>query len=286
MTPSLILIDAHVHIHPCFNPSRLLDAAQKNFSTIARTLYPGKNYMSVLCLTEGNKEHSFGCLKNLFYQQDTLTNTIVAPWYIIETPDNISLLLSNENGQQILILSGKQINTLENVEVLALGTRDDIPDNKPIQDTLLQIASTNACMVIPWGFGKWTGTRRRIVSTITQQTQFPHLMLGDTGNRLSFWPDSSLFSEAKMRGLRLISGSDPFPIPGEELRVGSFGSILEGQLDLKRPAEDLISKLLNPSLRLKSFGKGKPFFRFLKHQLYMQKRKFFRDTLSATIEVE
>jgi hypothetical protein len=67
---SAILIDAHVHIHDCFDLVDFLSAAARNFSAAADSQGLASNYTSVMCLTETFGSKKFEQLKN-FADKDT-----------------------------------------------------------------------------------------------------------------------------------------------------------------------------------------------------------------------
>ncbi|HWN37689.1 MAG TPA: hypothetical protein VNP02_04275, partial [Gammaproteobacteria bacterium] len=48
----MLLVDAHVHVHECFDVARVFDAAAANFAAAARALAGERAYDAVLCLVE------------------------------------------------------------------------------------------------------------------------------------------------------------------------------------------------------------------------------------------
>ena len=63
----------------------------------------------------------------------------------------------------VLVIAGRQIVSAERIEVLALGTRTQIPDGQPLAATIDAVRADGALAVLPWGFGKWWGARGRMV---------------------------------------------------------------------------------------------------------------------------
>src|SRR5690606_24309808 len=48
----MVLVDSHVHVHPCFDLARVLDTAAENFRRHALGAGCDGHYQAVLCLTE------------------------------------------------------------------------------------------------------------------------------------------------------------------------------------------------------------------------------------------
>ena len=112
--------------------------------------------MGVLCFTESNGMNYF---ENLYSNNNFIRNNAN---YLKQNEEN-SLLCIDSNDKKILFIAGRQIVTLEKIEVLALGLKENYSDNKSIEEVINYILSKNALPVIPWGVGKWIGKRGAIV---------------------------------------------------------------------------------------------------------------------------
>jgi len=106
--------------------------------------------------------------------------------------------------------------------------------------------------------------------------------LGDGAGRPFFWGTPSHFREAEARGIRILPGTDPLPFPRQMGRAGSYGFLLEGTIDLTRPAEGIKTALLDPSSRLTPFGKAERALPFIRNQIAMQRRKRQRPVATSS----
>ena len=211
-----LLVDGHVHIHDCFDLSQFLAATYKNFSKQAKTL--GSPSVWAILLTEIQGVNAFS---NLVNQQDQL-NQQLQDWTIESTDENTSLRLKHTSGQLLLILAGRQIVTQEKIEVLALLTDTTIPDGLPLPDTLAKVTESHALPVLPWGVGKWIGSRGTLVEQQFKAANFP-LFIGDNGGSPSFWPLPKFCQQQPQ-----LPGTDPLPLTHETHRAGSFGFSPQG----------------------------------------------------------
>jgi len=195
-------------------------------------------------------------------------------WQMRTTAERISVCFTSPNRSPLVAIAGCQIVSREHLEVLALGTRQQFEDSQPARTLLQKVARAGAIPVLPWGVGKWLGRRGQLVEELIEDPDLPPFFLGDSAHRPTFWPQPSQFRRAEEQGVRNLSGSDPLPFPGEVQRAGSFGVVLDGSLNLERPAQDLKQKLLDPSTTFRQFGEGEAPARFVRNQLKMQFRKF------------
>ena len=139
-----------------------------------------------------------------------------------------------------------------------------------MEASLERAASSGAVIVLPWGFGKWTGRRGKIIRRLLENGEAPVFHLGDNSGRLKYWPKPREFSIAAERGLQVLPGTDPLPFPTETARVGRFGFALPMPVSIKTPASDLVSRLSDPDIRPIPYGRCEGLFRFLKNQVNMQ----------------
>ena len=86
-----------------------------------------------------------------------------------------------------------------------------------------RVKELDAMAVLPWGFGKWLGRRGMKVRETIDMAVPGQLFLGDNSARLFGTPDPELFEAARAKGIAILPGTDPFPFPGQERRVGRMG---------------------------------------------------------------
>ena len=206
----MIFVDAHVHLHDCYKLGAFFSSAVNNFDGIARRKEINEPYGCVLMLTEGMQEDGFERVEALAHIESPAPS--MDGWGVSLTEDEEGLLIS-KGERTVLLVSGRQIVTQKGLEVLALGTRQRYEEKRPIRDILLEVASSGAIPVVPWGFGKWIGSRAALVESLIMDDSLPHFFLGDNGNRPALWSKHAFFKIASKRGIENLPGSDSASIP-------------------------------------------------------------------------
>jgi hypothetical protein len=231
-----VFVDAHVHIHDCFDVDRFLDAAAANFRGHAAGMdASGRRF--VLCLTETRIADKFRML---------------AERAVSEPP---------ELGRIV---------TAEKLEVLALGSLDVWEDGMPARAVIESVIEAGAIPVLPWGFGKWLGRRRRAIESLIEKFDDGSVYLGDNGGRSAILPTPPEFALAGERGIRILPGSDPLPFDSEYNRAGSYGFQVD-DLPLRDGIwAELCAMLQRGDGKLRPFGALESPFRFARNQLAMQ----------------
>lgn len=263
--PATALIDAHVHIHQCFECERFFDAAAANLQQARDELQVGGDVYGFLMLTESAGVDCFAALAN--------GKLPTGRWQITRTQETISLLATRPGGLPLLVIAGRQIVSAERIEVLALGAGAPIPDGKPLAATVDAVRAEGALPVLPWSFGKWWGQRGRIVDAYLASVPPGAIFLGDNGGRPLGVPGPRQFAHAALRGIRILPGSDPLPRPREFERVGSSGFVLRLEADLDRPALALRSCLDRLERQPATFGRLQRPARFLSNQVALRLRR-------------
>lgn len=259
--PARVLVDAHVHIHPCFPPESFFDGALANFRRAARSLDLSGTATGCLLLTEMAGSH---WLRN--------APGTVGAWTLGSTGEEDSLVARRSTGENLIVVAGRQIVARERLEVLALGRDADIPDGLPLDETLRRVRDSGALPVLPWGFGKWSGRRGALVAATLARPE-GELYLGDNSNRLQLAGVPRLLREAGERGILVLPGTDPLPFPSHAGRAGSFGLVLEGALDPLRPAEDLLRRVRALREQPRTYGRGETLPGFVRNQASLQLRQ-------------
>ncbi|HEX7183640.1 MAG TPA: hypothetical protein VF756_17525 [Thermoanaerobaculia bacterium] len=260
--PTFLLVDAHVHFHPSYDFEAFLDGALANFRRGAADVGLPGPFTGCLLLTEMGDARWFRSL---------LTGSADGgAWRIERTAEANSLIARRASGERLVLVAGRQIAASEGLEVLALGRDAEIPDGLPLAETLRQVRESGALPVLPWGFGKWLGRRGALIAGTLAgggDGSRGELFLGDNGGRPGIGGPPQLFAEARVRGVRVLPGSDPLPLPEHERRAGSYGFVLEGALDESRPAEDLLRKIRGLRGQPRVYGRCAALPRFLRDQI-------------------
>ncbi|MFD2740026.1 hypothetical protein ACFSUD_10630 [Sulfitobacter aestuarii] len=241
------LIDAHVHIYPCFDPARLFAAAQGHFDRAAEGFGLDKTVPGVLLLTETAKDDVFSRLAE--------GDFTIPGWHMSRSEaDPPVLWLRGGAGRDLALVAGRQIITAERLEVLALVTRRRFADGRPLTEVLDELHAADIPTILPWALGKWTGGRGALVQSLLRETPYPAFSLGDNGGRPRGWPSGRLLGRARQLGIPVLPGSDPLPLRGAEIQAGGYGFLLEARLDHARFGEALRQQLRHLRQQLAVFG--------------------------------
>jgi hypothetical protein len=265
MSPVTAVVDAHVHLHPCYEPDELLTRAHQNLSA-------AQGDALLLILTESAGDDYFGALHAAAHPRQGMQNLLLWHWDVLPTQEDCSVrAVSSE--RELFLVAGRQIACREGLEVLILGTTRRLPDRLPIREVLTETATWNVPRVIPWGPGKWLFRRGRLLNELVEEFHQTLLFLGDEGGRPVFWSYPRHFERAARLGVRDLPGTDPLPFPHDVTKVGRMGFRVHLDLDHDRPAASLISALRQPSTALERFAVLESPLRFVRNQIGMQLRK-------------
>jgi hypothetical protein len=263
-----VLVDAHVHLHPCFDTEMLLAKAAHNFRAAAPAMGMEPQITGVLLLAEAAGLDRFQELKR---KAGSRART---GWEVQPTADDEALILSR-GEDRLVVVAGFQITTAERLEILALATRSRVPDGLPWLETIRRVSETGAITVLAWGFGKWWFHRGTLVRDAMESGELTDIFLGDNGGRPRLGRQPALFAVAARTGGRVLAGSDPLPFGTEIDRVGSYGSIVEGELNMHAPAESLKRLLVEVGVRPTTFGRLRGFGPFLGSQARLRLLRTF-----------
>lgn len=242
---AMIFVDGHVHIYDCFDVDLLFDSARKNLMQAGEQLGIGKESVTpVLLLTEGATDTWYGRLRETAGSGE---QKISAHWDGRFSRDMDTLTLSRRDRpeEKLYLVPGRQVVTAEKIEVLALFCSAGIDNGLPLEETVAAIGQSGGIPVLPWGVGKWLGKRGRIIKDFLSSRPEGVLFLGDNGGRPNLWPTPTLFTLGRVKNIVVLPGTDPLPLAGEALRVGSFGFYLRES----GPEEDSPVACLERALR-------------------------------------
>lgn len=257
----MVIADGHVHVHDCFTIGRFLEAAVANFDRRLAAASQGGASTGLLLLTEAAGADWFRRLAD---------RGSADGWTLRRSED--SALTAARGAQRVHLVAGRQIITAEGLEVLALATPGSFPDGRPLELTVAKVREAGAVAVVPWGFGKWSGARGRVLARFLDSWEGTGLFLGDNGNRPAFLGTPQPLASAAKRGLGVLPGSDPLPFPREVSRAGSFGFQLDAEVSDESPALDLRAVLLGGG-GVTPYGELERPLRFLSNQWAMQVEK-------------
>ena len=267
------LLDAHVHIYDRYPLANFLDSACQNFKKAAEKLGVDGDIAGILLLTETSRDHWFSRLQRL---ADGIVTGEFNPhdWRFEHTDEPCSLAARRGDRENLNIIAGRQIVTSERLEVLAIGADREYPEGLPLHDVIELVRESGALPVIPWGFGKWTGSRGKVVRQVLVDKPGADLFLGDNGGRMRYWLEPTQFKLARKNGIRILPGSDPLPFASEYRRPGSYGFMLNAPVSSMIPGADIKKYLVDREVSITPYGRREGFLRFMKNQLSMQLVKY------------
>lgn len=257
-----ILVDAHVHFHPCFDACRFLDSAGENFQVGARRCNLPASTPGCLMFTESQRADYFHRFADGWAIGD-------GPWRMRPTAEEVAVAALRDGQPRMFLIAGRQIVTAEGIELLALGSLGLIPDGGSIRAVVRRVQEAAAIAVAPWGFGKWRGHRGAILRELIEVEGAGGFYLGDNGGRLRWSRPPRLFRMATAGGVLILPGSDPLPFRAQESYAGRYGSVLRGQVDLQHPLES-IKRLLAQGGQPSFYGRREGLLNFVRYQVAMQ----------------
>ena len=263
------LVDAHVHIYDCFDIEILLDAAVRNFSAVA-SKHGLEDWFAVLMLTETAEDHAFQELVKA--AEEARDRPADSRWQFKATGEAESVVAHRDDGASLVVIAGRQVVTRGKLEVLALGTLETFDDGLEPDEALARVLNSNALAVLPWGVGKWWGSRGELIDVMLERTEKTKLLLGDNSGRPWLFPQPAQFVRAAAERRRILPGSDPLPFAREAVRVGSVGNIVAAEVSETAPAASLKQILRDPANQVTGYMQLEGPVRFLRNQIGMQLR--------------
>jgi hypothetical protein len=257
--PERLLVDGHVHFHDCFAAPEFLDAAAANLDRVA----PAGSALGCLMLAETGERGAFTRLLH------SLTNCH-SGWEAFSTDEAASLVVAHPSHRPLLLVAGRQLDTSEGLELLALGTTEIVPAARPLRESIGTVRRFGACPVVPWGFGKWWFRRGRTLAELLDDGSLGDAFLGDNGGRTPLVA-SSLLRRARRAGRpRILAGSDPLPLRAHARRAGRYGFVIDGPCDRLHPWRSLRQRLAEQRASPATFGRLERLPRFVLNQLALQ----------------
>ena len=249
-------IDTHVHLYHCYDAAAILVSASN------RLAMPDAPANLVLCLTESAGFNFYQILVAHAREQ-----TLYAGYTITRLDGNPALLLSR-NGEQIIIIAGRQVVSSDKLEVLALYCDYEFQDGTASQKIIDDIADNGGIAVLPWGVGKWLGDRGHIVTRLLQENSPSRLAIADISSRPFTWPLPSQFRLADKLGYNTLYGTDPLPLTHDQERVASAGMLADLPAEKSSAVAQLKTMLLSSPFQ--QYGSRVSTLRFIRDQVMLR----------------
>jgi hypothetical protein len=237
-------LDAHVHVYPCHDADRALRTLIRRLPILAA----GRpEVLPAACLAE-----SAACA--WFRQLAAGAGRLSADIRVRPADDPAGLWCETSDGS-LLLVAGRQIITAERLEILALAVAAEFPDGLAAADAIARVRAAGGVPVLSWAPGKWFGGRGRAVSRLLAETAPDSLLIGDTSLRPLGWGEPALMRQARRFGFRIVAGSDPLPLPGEERVLGGYGCTLAAPCDREHPVASLRGALASAAVPIRIAGR-------------------------------
>ena len=227
---SSLRADGHVHIYEVYDRRQVVKAAIENLDRACSSA--ASNEARAIFLTE-----RLGCDFFPAFGSETLGDAAV------------------KNVSGVWVFAGRQIATLERMEVLALCCSNKFEDGLPIGVSLQQARAVGAIPVIPWSPGKWMFSRHNLLRELIRNAQPGDFLLADSSLRPRGFPEPNLFQLARERGIGIIAGSDPLPFAGQENVIGTFGFRLQSGFEPSAPLDSVRKALVCRSPHVEIIGR-------------------------------
>lgn len=223
-----LVIDGHIHIYPVHDWRVAVRALLKNLAGLA----------DGPAVRAGFLAEAAGC--TFFREAASHPERYRDGELALEVgPDAGVLVVRAEGEEPAYLVAGRQIVTAERLEVLAIGADAAIPDGEPVKVVIDRVRSAGAVPVLSWSPGKWFFGRGRVVRQLLESEAADRFLLGDTALRPAGWPFPELMALGRRRGFKVIGGTDPLPLPGEECRLGCYGVRVRAEFDPDAPGESI-----------------------------------------------
>lgn len=258
-----------MHIYPQFRLGPAFDGLMANLDRNARAFWQSdpEDTVRLAFLVEGASCRFFEQI------QDGTINPTAAGLELMPPREALSLTLLHRGGRKLCLIAGKQVVTRERLEVLGLAVGEPIPDPLPVRETIDRIIACGGMPVLPWAPGKWFFNRGQLVRDLIEASEPGRLALGDSSLRPRGWPVPAVMRMAQKRGLLILPGSDPLPLPGEEQQMGAYGFVMEGPFDPEQPAASVRALLAGASGRVIPAGRRNTLFQVIGRLRRLRKMK-------------
>ena len=264
-----ILIDSHVHLYENFDPDSFIESITRNFKKYCKlNENEFDKSVKIIFLTEAKKNDFFRRIA------DNSLPLKIMDIHSEKTHEEGSILLMQNGHDLFYIISGRQIITKENIEILSVGDGTMIKDGLPAAEVLEQLKDREELAILAWGVGKWLFGRGKLVKNIINKSDYPYLLIGDNSARPSVWLKPLIYRNGEKLGIPIINGSDPLPLDGEDEKAGSYFFMVKGSFDPKKPLGSIKKILKSDVKKVMNMGKRDSLFNFFRRQAKIMLKKY------------
>ena len=247
MTPEKseqIIVDAHVHVYPCYDAAVALWALMDNLTAI------GPGAVKTALLAERFDCHFFQTLA------EGRAEGLPSDLKVQGGADPEVMVITNpESSEKLFLFSGRQVVTAERIEVLASLSDAPIDDGLSVEKVIDKVLDNGGVPIVSWAPGKWLFKRHEVVAHLLARYSPGQLLLGDTTLRPVGSQQPRLMKKGEAIGFGLVAGSDPLPFTGEERRLGSYATLIEGSFQRALPVSSMRNLFRSTPLKSRFVGR-------------------------------
>lgn len=246
---SFLVIDTHVHFYPHFDLDDFLHQTYQNLDLAFKKQFPIRESVKVIYLMNSSIFAGYDFFLHLARIE------MLCEWEISLLSDQKTLVAKHrETGRHLWICPAFQYTHVNGLELLALGLGQLPSTQMTLSELAFEILSLGGIPVLPYGFGKWSGSRLKIVRHMIEDFKDTSFCVGDSPARCFPFDNGTLFSRITSDRVRVFPGSDPLPLDGEEKYSGTCGIIIPDiTLELSKLTYSLSQMLRDPLVRFVPF---------------------------------
>jgi hypothetical protein len=234
-----VVIDTHLHLYPFYQLDKVFSVLFGNLSK------PGNGYIKCAVLTEAGGLNYFRKMKE--------REISLGPQFSIQVISPKCMMIKY-GTDELFLYPGRQIISLENIEILSLFSDKEFDDHIPARQIIDNINAQGALPVLSWAPGKWFFKRGKLVEQLLKESGPGKLLVGDTSLRPVGWRVPRIIRNAGEIGFGIVCGSDPLPLSGQEKVAGSYATVMDTEINPDDPAKDIAAGFLSGHLEFSQAG--------------------------------
>jgi len=240
--------DGHFHLYPCHAAANAISNLIHNLDLMARStseFKPGQDVCKIAFLAE-SKQHD--------YFHKLLKNEIdfrTVGLEVSAASEEHCISFNKQGKQELCLVAGRQVVTREKLEILGLGMEELVPDGLPAEEVIEKVIAAGGLPALAFSPGKWLFKRGKIAFALAERYQ-KNILIGDSALRPVGWPEPEIMRRAKGK---ILPGSDPLPLPGDEKYAGCYGFIYQGSFDPAKPLNSMKEIIANSPAAIAPAGR-------------------------------
>lgn len=227
----MIIADTHIHFYPCYDTESAFHFIINNLNSVTHpdSRTPSPEPRKAVFLAERRECCFFADLRD---GRIPLTDRFT----VEQTPEPDAMRVVEKDRLAFYLFAGRQMATAERLEILSLASGAVIEDGLPAAETVRNVEQNNGVPVLTWALGKWLFQRKKTVLDLIHSFGPQKLLIGDSSMRPAILPQPGPMNIAEKKGFSILAGSDPLPFKGDEQFMGTYTTLIDGDIDENNPA--------------------------------------------------